>query len=79
MKLKITAVAIALASLSSVAQADVLVQPSFNDDAYAATLPNVTQTVTVKQAPQPSFQDNSDVAYGVIENGSIYASTEISG
>lgn len=79
MKLKITAVAVALASLSSVAQADVLVQPSYNDNAYAETLPNVTQTVTVQQVPAPSFRDAEGAAYGLVVNASTYENQGFNG
>lgn len=68
MKLKLAAAALALAATA--AHADVT--PSFNDYAPAESAPNVSGTVIVKQIPQPSFQDASSVAYGVVAHNAIY-------
>jgi hypothetical protein len=60
MKLKLTAVAIALATLAPVANASV--QPSFNDNApIVGAASSIRSGVTVS-APQPSFNDNAPVA-----------------
>lgn len=68
MKLKLAAAALALAATA--AQADVA--PSFNDYAPVESAPNVNGTVIVKQIPQPSFQDASSIAYGVVADNAIY-------
>jgi hypothetical protein len=74
MKLRVTAAAVALSALASVAQAEV-VAPSFTDSAPVESAPNVSDTVIVKQIPQPSFQDASNVAYGVVIDSTVYQGT----
>ena len=74
MKLRLTAVAVALSALASVAQAEVSA-PSFNDYSPVETAPNVADTVIVKQIPQPSFQDAGNLAYGVVADDAIYQGT----
>jgi hypothetical protein len=71
MKLRVTAAAVALSALASVAQAEVAA-PSFIDFAPLESAPNVSDTVIVKHIPQPSFQDAASVAYGVVANNAIY-------
>lgn len=71
MKLRLTAAAVALSAIASIASAET-VAPSFNDAAPVESQPNVAGTVIVKQIPQPSFVDSDSVAYGVLADNTIY-------
>jgi hypothetical protein len=59
MKLKLTAVAVALAALAPVANASV--QPSFNDNAPIVGAASTIRSGVTVSVPQPSFNDNAPV------------------